>query len=106
MKAHISTNIKTRLASQEISNLVAQVCLGSTISFITSLITYILDTNLMLANDEFSIDSSWQLVTQLADYVFTEDIDNVRSIVREAANTHDEIARSMAVLWDFLVHKE
>ena len=56
----------------------------------------------MLTASGFAIDSNWQLVTQLVDHIFTDDMDKVRSFVREATDTHNSKHTALAVLWGTL----
>ena len=99
VKQQIERNIATRLSRHSAARSLATSCLDSTCTFVTSLLSYISETHDLLTVSGFSVDSSWQLVTQLVDHVFTDDMDKVRSFVREATDTHDAKSTSLAILW-------
>jgi len=70
VKARVVRNIKSKLARYENARLLAMSFLDTTVSFVTSLITYISDTHQMLIFVDFASDASWQLVSQFVEHIF------------------------------------
>ena len=95
-------NINSKLSSYPAAKALATSCLDATYSFVTSLMTYISETHDVLVASGFNVESSWQLVTQLIDHIFTDDMDKVRSFVREATDTHNDKTTALAVFWGTL----
>ena len=88
IKTQIRTNIQNCLGSHETVMMMTITCLDSTVTFITSLLYFITDTHHDLTYSGFTEDASWQLVSQLANHIFTDDMDTLRSFVREAMDIH------------------
>ena len=79
--------------------LVAVACLDKTVSFVTTLLTFISDTHQDLTDADFPEEASWQLGTQLVNHIFTDDMDKLRSFVREIMDTHSREEMVGVVLW-------
>lgn len=106
IKAQVRSNIQNRLGNHETAMLVAMTCLDSTVSFITRLLTYVSGTHQTLIDSSFSEEGSWQLITQLVNHIFADDMNKVRYFVREAMDTHSKKEMGAAVMWGtFQTHK-
>ena len=78
--------------------LVAQTCLDSTTSFVTSLLNFMTDTYQDLIDYGVTEDTNWKSVSQLVNYIFTDDMDKVHIFVREARDTHSREDMARVVL--------
>ena len=106
MKAQVRSNIQNRLGNHETTMLIAMTCLDSTVSFITNLPTYVSDIHQTLIDSSFSEEGSWQIITQLVNHTFANNMDKVRCFAREAMDTHSKKEMGAAVIWGtFQTHK-
>ena len=64
----------------------------------TTLLNFISDTHQDLTDTDFSDDASWQLVTQLVNNIFNDDMNKVRCFFRKSMNTHSKEDMAAAVL--------
>ena len=63
IKAQIRSNIQNHLGNYETATMIAIICLDSTSSFVTTILSFISDTHQELTDSDFSEEASWQLVT-------------------------------------------
>ena len=98
IKAQIKKNIFSRLCSYETGMLLFVTCLDATVYFVTTLLNFISDTHQDLTDTDFSDDASWQLVTQLVNNIFNDDMNKVRCFFRKSMNTHSKEDMAAAVL--------
>ena len=68
-------------------------------TFITILCSYISDTYTNFMSSGFSDDAGWYLVTQLVNYLFSDDMDKNRSFVQEAFDSENMSTMATAVMW-------
>lgn len=67
--------------------------------FLEKLVTYISDThNMFTESGGFTADLSWHIVIQLVNHIFVDDMEKVRSFVRDSLSVNSKKEQGMSVL--------
>ena len=99
IREQVISNIDIRLANHPVGRSLAVACLNSTISFVNILSTWITDTHSKLTSHGYSVELSWQLVTQVVYHVFSRDLDKARNFMRDSIDTSNTELLHGSVLW-------